>query len=99
MSELTGDFNDVGITDITDVQYLLNWLSAGGNNQLINTEIEYRGFKYIINDDKILRDTNGDGIIDINDVQYLLNWLSAGGNASLIGQYLPYRGRNYIICL
>lgn len=97
MSELTGDFNDVGITDITDVQYLLNWLSAGGNNQLINTEIEYRGFKYIINNDKVLRDTNGDGIIDINDVQYLLNWLSAGGNASLIGQYLPYRGRNYIV--
>jgi len=97
MSGLKGDFNQVGSTNISDVQYLLNWIAAGGNNSNINTELDYKGTKYIITDYKLKLDTNEDGLINIADVQYLLNWIAAGGNASKIGQNLPYKGNQYII--
>ena len=97
MSQLKGDFNLIGVTNISDAQYLLNWIAAGGNTTKLNMNLDYNGTDYIIDDQRVLLDTNGDGIINISDAQYLLNWIAAGGNSTKIGEYLPYGGSQYII--
>ena len=97
MSRLTGNFNGVGTTNISDVQYLLNWIAGGGNTSKYNINIDYNGQNYIIDDEKILLDPSKNGSINISDAQYILNWIAAGGNSTKIGQYLDYNGQQYII--
>jgi hypothetical protein len=97
MSVLKGNFNNKGVVDAADSQYILNWLNGGGNFTKYNQIIEYNGNEYIISDNKVLMDTNGDGVIDASDAQYLSNWLNGGGNFTKIGQYIPYNGNQYII--
>lgn len=97
MSRLTGNFNNVGTTNISDAQYLLNWIAGGGNSTKYNVNILYNNKNYIIDNDKLLLDPNKNGTVNISDAQYILNWIAAGGNSTKIGQYLPYNGKQYII--
>jgi hypothetical protein len=97
MSRLTGNFNNAGTTNISDAQYLLNWIAGGGNSTKYNVNISYNNKNYIIDNDKLLLDPNKNGTVNISDAQYILNWIAAGGNSTKIGEYLPYNGKQYII--
>ena len=74
-----------GTVNINDVQYILNWISAGGNmNNLGPVTYSVNGQSYHI-DDINLADVTGDSSVNINDAQYILNWISAGGNMNNLG--------------
>jgi hypothetical protein len=74
-----------GTVNINDAQYILNWISAGGNmNNLGPVTYSVNGQSYHI-DDTNLADVTGDSSVNINDAQYILNWISAGGNMNNLG--------------
>ena len=60
-AQLKGNFNLDSVTNILDVQYLLNWIAGGGSTT--NETVIFKQQEYTINLQKRLLDTNGDGIL------------------------------------
>lgn len=99
MSILKGNYDNKGVTNITDAQYIINWVAAGGNETNIGqTLVDIFGNEYIVNQSDLLKDTGAGGIVNITDAQYIINWVAAGGNETNIGETLVDNfGNEYII--
>ena len=85
MSIYKGDLDRNGKVDVNDAQYILNWISSGGNMQNLGPlTYSINNQQYSMNNIQ-LSDMDGNGKVDVNDAQYILNWISSGGNMDNLG--------------
>ena len=88
----TGDINEDGTVDFTDVNYLNTWLLVGGN--VNNMTVYYLGQKYEIKNINY-GDLDKDGTITFTDLLYLRTFLAMGGSTTSTKVF--YNGNEYKI--